>query len=138
MRQQETNFNNKIAQDLKDMKIIFRFDIADMKLTQPQAMRQQKIQMKQRGYPDLFLCEPRGKYHGMYIEVKKSESEVFKKDGGYKQKKVYKNGVAIYDHIQEQVKCQDMLRKKGYHVVWGFGYVDSMKKIHEYLNLSKV
>ena len=133
MKQVESRLSEDVAKYLKAKNITYRYDIADMKLTMQQAVRMKKLQMNQRGYPDLFICKPVGKYSGLYIELKKNREEVFKKDGGYKQKKVYKNKIAIYDHIQEQVKCQEKLRENGYCVVWGFGLKDTIEKIETYL-----
>jgi len=130
-----------IAHFLKAKKLIYRFDLAaDIKLTQGQAAKHKKLQMKERGYPDLFIAEPKNGYAGLYIELKKDKSEVFLKDGiTYKKaaKKVKnKRGVVIeeYDHIQEQLKMHDKLRAKGYKVVFGFGLKDTIEKIEEYLS----
>jgi hypothetical protein len=29
-----------------------------------------------KGFPDLFVCEPRGKYHGLFIELKRPGGKV--------------------------------------------------------------
>lgn len=51
--------------------IIWRFDLAaDLKLTIGQARKHKRLQ-QHRGYPDLFIAEPRGEYHGAYIELKR-------------------------------------------------------------------
>ena len=61
--------------------VIAHFDSGSgMKLTMGQAVRQKRINPK-RGYPDLFIAEPRGCYHGLYLEIKKDGEKVFKKDG---------------------------------------------------------
>ncbi len=135
MKQEEQNISLQVAEYLKLRKILYRFDLAaDLKLTMGQAMRMKKLQMDFKGYPDLFLCEPRVGYHGMYIELKKNKSEVFLKDGiTYKKKKI-KRGNQVYDHIQEQVLMQERLRDKGYFVVWGFGFEDTVEKIDLYLS----
>lgn len=137
MKHNESKLSEQVAEYLKLHKIIYRFDAgADIKLTMPQAIRMKKLQMSQRGYPDLFLAEPIGKYHGLYIELKKDRSEVFKLNGEYKKKRIaIKRGSKVigwYDHIQEQLKCQQMLRDKGYCVVFGFGLKDTIEKIAKY------
>ena len=104
-----------------------------------QSAKHKKLQMEQRGYPDLLILEARNGYHGLFIELKKSKSEVFLKDGTtYKKvkKPIKQRGkiVGYYDHIQEQVKMHQMLRQKGYAVEWGFGLTDTLKKIDAYLS----
>ena len=137
MKQKEFKISLDIAKYLKAKKIMYRFDIADMKLTMNQAVRMKKLQMDERGYPDLFICEPVGKYHGMYIEVKKDISEVFKQNGELKQKWVYKKvggrSVKIYDHNKEQYDMLKKLSDKGYCAVYGFGFRDTIEKIEKYL-----
>lgn len=135
MKQIEARLSENISNFLQTQypKVIFRFDIADLKLTKPQAIRNKKLQGTKRGYPDLFIAKPSNRYHGLYIELKKDKSEVFKKDGGYKQKWIYKNGVKQYDHIQEQVNMHGRLRAEGYQVVWGFGFDDTIGKINKFL-----
>lgn len=128
-----------LSEWLQAKNILFRFDIADGLLTKPQAIRMKKLQGRDsKGQPDLFIQEPKGKYHGMYVELKYSKSDVFKKDGELKRKIVYKKiggkNIPAYDHIQEQVKKQEKLRSKGYYVVWGFGLQDSIEEINKYLN----
>ena len=142
MKHDEAKLSENVADYLKSQNILYRYDIADMNLTAPQAGRMKRLQMTQRGYPDLFICHPSGIYHGMYIELKKDESEVFNKNGTYKKKRIsIKRGKVVigwYDHIQEQLKCQELLRAKGYHVVYGFGFKDTIEKIIKYLKYNNV
>ena len=105
-------------------KVIFRFDIADLNLTMPQANRMKALQGERRGYPDMFIAEPKNGFHGLYIELKKDYSSVFKKDGSYKKD----------DHVQEQSEYHKMLREKGYAVEWGLGLDDTVAKIREYMS----
>lgn len=141
-KKQEESLAIKISHFLKAQypKVIFRFDIAaDLKLTQGQASKHKTLQSG-RGYPDLFIAEPKNGFAGLYIELKKDKSEVFLKDGvTYKKatKKVKnRSGVIIkeYDHIQEQVKMLDILNKKGYKAVFGFGFDDAKDKIKDYFS----
>ena len=61
--------------------VIYRFDLAaDLKLTMGQASKHKRLQ-RYRGYPDLFIAEPSGAYHGLYLEIKKDGVRIFKQDG---------------------------------------------------------
>jgi hypothetical protein len=107
-----------------------------------QRVKVKALQMKERGYPDLFIAEPSKGFHGLYIELKKNKSEVYLKDGiTYKKKKVsikaHGRIIGYYDHIQAQVKMHGKLRDKGYKVEFGFGVKHSIEIIENYLALSQ-
>jgi len=117
----------QVASDIKlnHPTIIHRFDLAaDMRLTPGQAKRAKQLQ-GDTGYPDLFISEPRGTYHGLYIELKKDYAEVYKKDGTYK----------AGDHLLKQIIMRKRLQKRGYRVEWGLGAEDTIEKINIYLSL---
>ena len=103
--------------------IIWRFDLAaDLKLTIGQARKHKRLQ-QHRGYPDLFIAEPRGKYHGAYIELKKAGTRIFKK-----------NGTLVADeHIREQFDTLEQLRRKGYVAEFACGFDEAKRIIDEYL-----
>jgi hypothetical protein len=77
----------------------------------------QAIKMKRTGYvkgfPDLFIYEPRNEYNGLAIEMKKE-----------------KGGVAS----PEQKRWQEQLRNRGYASYICKGSEDAIKVIDEYLN----
>jgi hypothetical protein len=77
----------------------------------------QAIKMKRTGYvkgfPDLFIYEPRGEYNGLAIEMKKE-----------------KGGVAS----PEQKRWQEQLRNRGYASYICKGSEDAIKTIDEYFN----
>ena len=128
--QKEKKLSHMVAEFLARQypNVIFRFDVAaDMKMTMYQASQIKNKLLHKRGYPDLFIAKAKGKHHGLYIELKKDRSEVFKKDGSYK-----KN-----EHIEQQVKMHKILRDEGYKVEWGLGFDDTIKKIRDYMNIGK-
>ena len=103
--------------------IIWRFDLAaDLKLTIGQARKHKRLQ-QHRGYPDLFIAEPRGEYHGAYIELKKAGTRIFKKDGT----------LVADEHIREQFDVLEQLRKRGYMAEFACGFDEAKKIIDGYL-----
>ena len=103
--------------------VVYRFDLAaDLKLTLGQA-RKHKMLHPNRGYPDLFLAEPIGKYHGLFIEIKKDGANVWKKDG-----KLRKD-----PHLEEQQEMLERLEFRGYKAVFGVGLGEVIDLIDEYL-----
>lgn len=105
-------------------KVLYRFDQAGFNLSAVQAMQAKEIQCK-RGYPDLFIMEPRGGYHGMFIEVKAEGVKIFKA----------KSGAYSTPHIEEQAKFLDLLNDRGYHASFGVGFDSCKSLIDSYLNL---
>lgn len=77
----------------------------------------QAIKMKRTGYvkgfPDLFIYEPRNEYNGLAIEMKKE-----------------KGGVAS----PEQKRWQEQLRNRGYASYICKGSEEAIKQIDEYFN----
>jgi len=78
----------------------------------------QAIKMKRTGYvkgfPDLFIYEPRGEFHGLAIEMKKE-----------------KGGTAS----PEQKEWQEQLRNRNYCSYICKGSEDAIKRIDEYFNV---
>ena len=57
--------------ELQYPKVLFLSDtIASIKLTIPQQVRNKSIQKEGFKCPDLLILEPRGKYAGLFIEIK--------------------------------------------------------------------
>lgn len=103
--------------------VIYRFDLAsDLKLTPGQAKKHKKLHPT-RGYPDLWIAEPKGKYHGLYIEIKKEGESPFKKDGTLKKDQ----------HLYEQQTMLERLEFRGYKAVFGVGPEEIIGIIDEYL-----
>jgi hypothetical protein len=115
-----------ICRFLKDAypNVIYRIDFAaGMKMSIGQAMKQKRLQHS-RAYPDIFIAEPRGKYHGLFIELKKSLSVLRKKDGDL-----------IKDrHVIEQKEMLDSLQERGYRAIFTYGYHNTVANINEYLS----
>lgn len=103
--------------------VIYRFDLAaDLKLTMGQASKHKRLQ-RYRGYPDLFIAEPKGAYHGLYLEIKKDGVHIFKQDGT----------LVSDEHIREQFDMLADLRQRGYAAEFAIGFEGAKKLIDDYM-----
>lgn len=84
---------------------------------------QMKKQRSEKGLPDLLILEPNKFWRGLFIEIKKDHSEVFKKDGAMRNNK----------HIQEQNEIINRLLVKRYFCTFGFGFDHIKEIIDEYM-----
>ena len=82
-----------------------------------QAHISQRIKAKKsgykRGFPDLFIYEPRGKYHGLAIELK----------------------VGYNKPTKEQLEWIEQLNKRNYKAVVCRGIDETLYELQKYLNL---
>lgn len=109
--------------------VIYRFDLAaDLKLSIGQARKHKRLQ-KYRGYPDLFIAEvkavddARKVCFGLFIELKKEGTRIFKKDG-----------TLVSDtHIREQFDMLHDLRVRGYAAEFACGFDEAKKLIDDYM-----
>jgi hypothetical protein len=103
--------------NLKTFKKTYKKSSAKRKTGGMRTSYLQAIKMKRTGYvkgfPDLFIYEPRGEFHGLAIEMKKE-----------------KGGVAS----PEQKRWQDDLRNRNYCSYICKGSEEAIKRIDEYLN----
>ena len=70
-----------------------------------------------RGYPDLFVPAPMGKFHGLYLEFKATKT------------------LPNTEHTREQDRYHRVLRKLGYKCKFCLGFDDCKKKIDKYFNI---
>ena len=102
--------------------VLFLSDtVASVKLTFPQQARNKKIQKHGFACPDLLILEPRNGYNGLFIELKIVPP--FKKDGTLKKS----------DHLENQQRTIDQLKKKGYLSCFSWGFENTKKIIDNYL-----
>ncbi len=97
--------------------------IANVKLTIPQSVRNKKIQKEGFKCPDLLILEPKGKYHGLFIELK--VKNIYKKNG-----ELLKN-----DHLDGQAKTISDLKDKGYYATFSIGFENTKQIIDWYMGL---
>lgn len=126
-------------------KVIFASDYAaGIKLNKFQAAMQ-KMFKSSRGYPDLFIAEPRkfmlnGQVtwnHGCYLELKREGTKLMRdKDarkilkGDYK---LRKTGDWWDNHIEEQADTLEYLRSKGYFCTFAIGFDEAKSIIDGYV-----
>lgn len=125
MRQAEHRLYVDIAQYLQDYypDIIYRFDLAaDMKLTPGQAAKHRRLH-PERGYPDLFIAAAKQGKNGLYLELKAEGNSPYRKDGTLKKD----------EHLEEQQKMLNRLKRAGYRAEFATGFVEARKKIEDYL-----
>lgn len=67
-----------------------------------------------KGVPDNFIAEPRGKYHGLYIELKRSKKSLSRKS-------------------PEQREWIESLNEKGYKAVFCYGAEEAKRAVLEYI-----
>ena len=115
--------------------VIFHFDYGSgLKMTKGQAIRQKRLN-KYRGYPDLFIAEPRtvvlGEskfdnvivyYSGLYLEIKKAGTRLKKKNGEW-----------ASEHVAEQAKMLEALEDKDYKTEFAVGFEKAKEIIDKYL-----
>lgn len=103
-------------------KVLFNSDMSGLNLSIAQA-GQAKMLRSDRGYPDLVIYEAKNGFHGLFIELKKEGTKLFKK-----------NGEMVSDkHIQEQARMIRALRIKGYKAGFAVGIDAAIEMIDNYL-----
>ena len=73
------------------------------------------------GLPDIIILEPRKSYYGLFLEVKKEGTKVFKEDGGLRSDR----------HLEHQEEILHQLKQKGYFAEFVVGF-DEAKSIIDY------
>ena len=121
---------------------IFHSDFGSgIKLTMGQAIKQKRLNGGRRSWPDMFIAEPKDRkidmakdspfdtlakrlmYSGLFIELKKEGTRIFKKDGR----------LVADEHIREQFDMLHDLRARGYAAEFGIGFEATKKLIDDYM-----
>ncbi len=103
--------------------VIFHSDFGSgVKLTPWQAKMQKMQNGGRRAWPDMFLAEPVGKYHGLFVELKKEGTRLKKKNGDW-----------ASEHIAEQDAVLSELNDKGYKAEFAIGFEQALNLIDNYL-----
>jgi hypothetical protein len=107
--------------------VLFHSDFGSgIKLTKGQAIKQKRQNGGRRGWPDMFIAEPRatkrGNRVGLFIELKKDGARLWKKDG-----------TPASDHIEEQARVLSELQMRGYEAKFAVGFEETKQIIDDYL-----
>lgn len=126
--------------------VMFHSDFGSgIKLTMGQAIKQKRQNGGRRAWPDMFIAEPRGvkasckviqpgdsaikeaqfieQKYGLFLELKKAGTRIFKKDGT----------LVADQHIREQFDILEQLRKRGYMAEFACGFDEAKRIIDGYL-----
>lgn len=117
--------------------VIFHSDFGSgIKLTMGQAIKQKRLNGGRRSWPDMFLAELKQRksveidcevyqynYAGLFIELKREGTRIFKKDGK----------LVADEHIREQFDMLHDLRARGYAAEFACGFDEAKKLIDDYM-----
>lgn len=107
---------------LKYPDAIFTSESSGIRLTIGQAKKAKLLRSSDK-LPDFWLAEPRGGFHGLFLELKRES--VYLKDGSLKNDK----------HIQGQHQILLRLWGKGYWANFAIGLDDAIDMVNFYMNL---
>ena len=103
--------------------VLFHSDFGSgVKLTPGQARVQSAQNAGRRGWPDLFVAKPVGDHYGLFVELKKEGTRLFKLNGEY-----------ATPHIKEQAAVLAELRGAGYWACFAIGLDQAMQMIDGYM-----
>lgn len=102
--------------------VLFRTDMGGVKLTMGQAIKAKRMNGGRRAWPDLFVAARRGRYGGLFIELK--NKNIYRKDGT----------LLKSEHLAEQQAVLDSLCAAGYCAVFAVGFTDAKMVIDNYLS----
>ena len=113
---------------LKYPGVIFNCDCSGLNLSKTQA-GQAKAMRSDKGFPDFVLYEPRGEYHGLFIEIKKEGTMLFHSSNVGSEGKVIWKDV----HITNQAAMRMRLIEKGFDAHFGVGLTRCIEIVDRYM-----
>ena len=124
-KHRELDVHSAVCKYLSLKQLMFISDFAaGIKMTQGMALRQ-KSQKSAHDWPDIFIAEPRGVYHGLFIELKRDRDALYNKDGSMKKSA----------HLTDQLTCLNLLNEKGYYARFACGLDEAIEIVEKYLML---
>lgn len=110
-------------------KVIFSTDLSGaMRLTIGQAVALKRLRSG-RGFPDIAIYKRKNGYSGLFLELKKEGTSLFKK------RIVDSYGYPCWtsDHLKEQHEMMEALRGEGFKCEFAIGFDEAVKIINDYL-----
>jgi hypothetical protein len=92
--------------------VMFCASLGGLRLPMGLAVKAKKLGYR-KGFPDLEFPEPRGCFHGLYIELKADEGKP----------------------RADQLRVVEKLNLRGYRAVFCYGFEEARKEIDSYLSL---
>lgn len=106
--------------------VLFHSDYsAGLGLTENQAKINKSLQWGP-GWPDVFIAHPSRGYHGLFLELKKEGVTIKVKIGPRK------GELVANEHIQQQARVHELLKKDGYLAGFAVGFDHAVKIIDWY------
>jgi len=104
-------------------KVLFTSESSGIRVPMNQA-RELKKMRSCSGLPDIMILEPRRSYYGLFLEIKKAGTTIFKKNGD----------IRSDAHLKEQEEILHQLKQKGYFAEFVVGYEEAKSIIDFYLS----
>jgi hypothetical protein len=101
---------------------LYTSDSSGVRLTIGQAVAMKSLK-KGRGWPDMFIAEPKGLFCGLFLELKREGEKIFNKKGEPRT-----------PHLAEQDRMINELVMRGYHADFAVGLDQAMAIIDAYMN----
>lgn len=105
--------------------ILFSSEQSGLRVSMYQA-KQLKATRSCSGLPDIMIFEPRKNYYGLFLEIKKEGTKVYKKDGDLRSD----------THLAQQEEILHQLKQKGYFAEFIVGFDQAKAVIDYYLSAS--
>ena len=99
----------------------YHFDLSGV-WTPSHAARNLYGRLNNRAWPDLFIAAPRRGSHGLFLELKRDGTRLFKK-----------NGHGATPHISEQALVLKYLCESGYNAKFACGLDEARQMINDYM-----
>jgi len=109
---------------------------AGLGLNKVQARKHARMQGNTRAWPDIQMAQPTKLYHGLFIELKAPDCELFmRRDGTVIRQDDYKirlKGDWANSHYEEQAKMLQRLRDLGYWADFAVGFDEFQLLVDNY------
>ena len=119
----EAQVQMAIVQYLRERypQVLFKCDTSAIKLTLGQAVKMKRLG-NTRAWPDLHIVEPRKKFYGCFLELKKDGERIARENGNW-----------VSPHVAEQASMLENLTLRGYYAEFAAGFLEAKKAIDWYL-----